>query len=85
MSDDARRPDSMRCDRISWVRAALSAFVIFLYFVIFTAWLPSMLLRSSLLATASRGVADGIVIVVWGGFFGFGVLALMWAQDRELI
>ena len=75
----------MKCDRISWVRAALSALVIFLYFVIFTAWLPSMLLRSSLLATASRGVADGIVIVVWGGFFGFGVLALMWAQDRELI
>lgn len=75
----------MNCDRISWVRAALSALVIFLYFVIFTAWLPSMLLRSSLLATASRGVADGIVIVVWGGFFGFGVLALMWAQDRELI
>jgi hypothetical protein len=85
MSDDARRPDSMSCDRISWVRAALSALVIFLYFVIFTAWLPSMLLRSSLLATASRGVADGIVIVVWGGFFGLGVLGLMWAQDRELI
>jgi len=85
MSDDARRPDSMNCDRISWVRAALSALVIFLYFVIFTAWLPSMLLRSSLLATASRGVADGIVIVVWGGFFGLGVLGLMWAQDRGLI
>lgn len=75
----------MNCDRISWVRAALSALVIFLYFVIFTAWLPSMLLRSSLLATASRGVADGIVIVVWGGFFGLGVLGLMWAQDRGLI
>ena len=75
----------MNCDRISQVRAALSGIVIFLYFVIFTAWLPSVLLRSSLLATASRGVADGIVIVAWGGFFGFGVLALMWAQDRELI
>ena len=75
----------MNCDRISWIRAALSATVIFLYFVVFTAWLPSMLLRSSLLATASRGVADGIVIVVWGGFFGLGVLGLMWAQDRELI
>ncbi|MCL1587250.1 MAG: hypothetical protein M3092_02445 [Actinomycetia bacterium] len=75
----------MDCNRISWFRAAVSAVVIFLYFVIFTAWLPSMLLRSSLLATASRGVADGITIVVWGGFFGLGVLALMWAQDRELI
>lgn len=75
----------MDCARISQVRAMLSAVVIFLYFVIFTAWLPSVLLRSSLLATASRGVADGIVIVVWGGFFTLGVAALMWAQKRELI
>jgi hypothetical protein len=75
----------MNCDRISQLRAALTAIFIFLYFVIFTAWLPSALLRSSLLATASRGVADGIVIVAWGGFFGLGVLGLMWAQDRGLI
>ena len=75
----------MDCDRISWFRAAVSAFVIFLYFVIFTAWLPSMLLRSSMLSTASRAVADGIVIVVWVGFFGIGVLGLRWAQDRGLI
>jgi hypothetical protein len=75
----------MNCDRISQVKAILSAIAIFLYFVIFTAWLPSVLLRSSLLATASRGVADGITIVVWGGFFGLGIAALMWAQDRELI
>lgn len=75
----------MDCDRISQLRAVFSAIVIFLYFVIFTAWLPSALLRSSLLATASRSVADGIVIVVWGGFFTLGVVALMWAQKRELI
>ena len=85
MRDDAKRPDSMNCDRISQVRAALSAIVIFLYFVIFTAWLPSMLLRSSMLSTASRAVADGIIIVVWVGFFGIGVLGLRWAQDRGLI
>jgi hypothetical protein len=75
----------MDCDRISWFRAAASAVVIFLYFVIFTAWLPSMLLRSSLLSTASRAVADGIIIVVWVGFFSIGVLGLRWAQDRGLI
>ena len=72
-------------ERISQWRAAFSAVVIFLYFVIFTAWLPSMLLRSSLLSTAPRSVADGITILVWTGFFGLGVFALMWAQDRELI
>jgi hypothetical protein len=75
----------MDCDRISWFRAAVSAIVIFLYFAIFTAWLPSMLLRSSMLATASRSVADGIIIVVWAGFFGLGVLGLRWAQERGLI
>ena len=75
----------MDCDRISWLRAAVSAVAIFLYFVIFTAWLPSLLLRSSMLSTASRAVADGIIIVVWVGFFSIGVLGLRWAQDRGLI
>jgi hypothetical protein len=72
-------------DRISQLRAVASALVIFLYFVIFTAWLPSVLLRSSLLATAPRSVADGITIVVWTGLFGIGIVALRVAQDRGLI
>ena len=75
----------MDCDRISQARAFLTAVAFFLYFAVFTAWLPSLLLRSSLLLTAPRSVADGITIVVWGGFFGLGVGALMWAQNRELI
>ena len=64
----------MNRDRISQGRAALSAIAIFLYFAIFTAWLPSILARSAFLATASRNVADGIIIVVWGGFFTLGIL-----------
>jgi len=72
-------------EHISHGRAALSGVVVFLYFSIFTAWLPSVLLRSSFLATAPRNVADGIVLVVWGGFFGFGLIALRWTQDRGLI
>ncbi len=75
----------MSRERISQGRALLSAVVIFMYFAVSTAWIPSALLRSSLLVTAPRNVADGIVLVVWGGFFGLGLLGLRWAQDRELI
>lgn len=75
----------MSREQISHGRAALTAVMIFLYFVIFTAWLPSWLIRSSFLGTASQGVADGITLVVWGGFFGAGLIGLRWAQERELI
>ncbi len=75
----------MNRDQISQGRAALSGLVIFLYFAIFTAWMPSILARSAFLATASRNVADGIIIVVWGGFFALGMWGLRWTQDRGLI
>lgn len=75
----------MSRDRISQGRAALSAVTIFLYFAIFTAWLPSYLIRSPLLTSAPRNVADGIVAGLWGAFFVAGIVALRWAQDRELI
>ncbi|MCL1595659.1 MAG: hypothetical protein M3132_15035 [Actinomycetia bacterium] len=75
----------MKRERISNGRAALSAVGIVLYFAIFTAWVPSMLARSSFLSTAPRNVADGIVLVVWTGFLFAGVGALRWAQDREMI
>jgi len=72
-------------ERISQGRAALSAVGIFLYFAIFTAWLPSYLLRAPLLSGAPRNVADGLVAGLWGAFFVAGIVALRWAQDRELI
>lgn len=75
----------MSRENISQGRALLSGIVIFVYFAVTTAWIPSMLLRSSLLATAPENVASGITLVVWGGFFGFGLLALRMAQERELI
>lgn len=75
----------MSREQISQGRALLSAVVIFVYFAVFTAWLPSMVLRSSFLSTAPRNVADGIILVIWGGFFGLGLAGLRWAQDRELI
>jgi hypothetical protein len=72
-------------DQISQVRAALSGGAIILYFAIFTAWVPSILARSAFLATASKNVADLVIIVVWGGFFMLGIVALRWTQDRGLI
>jgi hypothetical protein len=72
-------------DRISQGRAALSGIAIFLYFAIFTAWAPSVLARAAYLATASKNVADGIIIVVWGGFFAVGIWGLRWTQERGLI
>ncbi|MEN8039994.1 MAG: hypothetical protein ABFR95_00650 [Actinomycetota bacterium] len=75
----------MSREQISRSRAVLTSVAIFLYFAIFTAWLPSWLIRSPFLGNATQNVADGITLVVWGGFFGAGVIALRWAQKRELI
>lgn len=75
----------MNRDQISQSRAALSGLAIFLYFAIFTAWVPSILARSAFLATASGNVADGVIIVVWSGFFVLGIWGLRWTQDRGLI
>lgn len=75
----------MSREGISHPRAALSGIAILVYFAFFTAWVPSALLRSSLLSSAPRNVADGITLVVWGGFFALGLAALRWLQDRELI
>jgi hypothetical protein len=75
----------MSRDRISQGRAALSSVLIFVYFAVFTAWLPSYVLRSPVLSSAPRNVADGIVAGLWGAFFIAGIVALRWAQDRELI
>ena len=75
----------MSRDRISQGRAALTAVLIFVYFAVFTAWLPSYVLRSPVLSSAPRNVADGIVAGLWGAFFIAGIVALRWAQDRELI
>ncbi len=58
---------------------------IVLYFAVSTVWLPSALLRSSLLAGAERNVADLVALAVWGAGLGFGMWGLRRAQDREWI
>ncbi len=80
-----RRLLSMDRERVSHGRAVLFGVAAFLYFCFFTAWLPSFVLRSSFLATAPKNVADGVIVVIWAGFFGLGVLVLRLAQNRGLI
>jgi|AMFO01.1.fsa_nt_gi hypothetical protein len=72
-------------ERMSQGRALLSGVLILLYFAIFTAWLPSFLLRSPLLRAAPRNVADGVTVVIWGGFFVAGAWGLRRAQARGWI
>ena len=67
------------------LRAFLSGMAIVAYFTVATVWLPSALLRSSLLAGAERNISDLVTVVVWGVGLGFGMWALRWAQDRALI
>jgi hypothetical protein len=75
----------MNREQISQGRAVLSAIAIFLYFAIFTAWIPSIVLRSSLLASAPAEVSDLVMLAIWGGFFGAGLYGLRWSQERGLI
>jgi hypothetical protein len=70
---------------ISQGRAMLSAVGIVAYFAVTTVWLPSALLRSSLLTGASTNVSDVVAVGIWGIGFGFGIWGLRRAQDRGWI
>jgi hypothetical protein len=64
------------------LRGMLSAVAIFLYFAVATVWLPSAILRSSLLSGASRNVADAVALAAWIVGLGAGMWGLRRAQDR---
>ncbi len=70
---------------IGHLRAMLSAVGIVLYFVATTFWIPSALLRSSLLTGVEQGITDLVALAVWGAGLGLGVWGLRKAQDRDLI
>jgi len=63
----------------------LSAFGIVLYFAVATVWLPSALLRSSLLTGVGRNVSDLVTLAVWGIGLGVGMWGLRLAQKRGWI
>lgn len=70
---------------IGHARASLTAMGIVAYFGVTTVWIPSALLRSSLLIGLERNVSDLIAVAVWGAGLGIGIWLLRWAQDRDLI
>ena len=72
-------------ESIGQPRAALSAIAIVLYFAVTTFWLPSALLRSSILTGAERNVSDLVALAVWAVGFGFGMWGLRQAQQRGWI
>ncbi len=70
--------------RISHGRAALSAIAIFVYFAVFTAWLPSYVLRTAL-SSAPKNVADLVTVGIWGATLLAGLWGLRKAQEEGWI
>lgn len=62
----------------TWKYGAAWALVIFAYFVVFTVWLPSRILRLSVVAGAPAAIHDLIGAGVWLGFLVLG----MWTLGR---
>jgi len=71
--------------KMTWMNASLRAFVIFVYFVVATVWLPNFVVRLGPVASASSLVSDSVVLTVWGAGLGVGLWLLRWAQRRGLI
>lgn len=74
-----------RWDARSWLVAAGKALAIFIYFVLFTLWLPSWLLRLSPVAGAPAPVRELIGSGVWLVFFVAGMWALRRLQRKARI
>ncbi len=70
---------------ISWGTAYLRAGLIFLYFVLATAWLPSWIVSWNAVAGASRWVSDLVGSAAWLVPLAVGFAALRWLQKRERI
>ncbi|HXV71001.1 MAG TPA: hypothetical protein VEB69_06310 [Acidimicrobiia bacterium] len=70
---------------MSWVGAGIRALLILFYFATATVWLPSALLRTEPVATASRFWADLIALLAWGIPFVFGLWGLRTLQRRGWI
>lgn len=70
---------------MTWMNASLRAFVIFVYFVVATVWLPNFVVRLGSVASASSFVKDSVVLAVWGVGLGAGLWLLRSAQRRGII
>lgn len=68
-----------------WLMAGVKALVIVLYFVVFSIWLPSRLLRVDAVASAESAFQDLVATGAWLIAVTVGVVGLRAAQRRGLI
>jgi hypothetical protein len=70
---------------VTWFNASVRGLAIFLYFVVFTVWLPDFVLGLGFVAEGSDLLRDLIVSAVWGVALIAGMAGLRIAQRRGLV
>jgi len=70
---------------VTWTRAYGLGIGIALYFIVATIWLPSFVLRMSVVASAPSTLRDIIGAGVWFVFLAVGLIALRLAQRARWI
>ncbi|MGZ8771773.1 MAG: c-type cytochrome [Acidimicrobiia bacterium] len=70
---------------LTWWNAYGRAFLIFLFFVLATTWLPSWLLTQEVVAGAPRLVGDLLGSGLWMVMLAAGIGAVIWLQRTERI
>jgi mono/diheme cytochrome c family protein len=70
---------------LPWPNAWLKSGVIVLYFIIATAVMPSLVLKSGVVAGFPRTAQDFVGTAVWGGALVAGLWGLRWAQRSNRI
>ncbi len=70
---------------MTWPNAYLRGFLIFLYFVLATVWLPHFVLNFGPVATSAKPIRDLVGLLVWGAGLAAGMWGLRMAQRRRLI
>jgi len=69
----------------TWTRAFFMAIAIALYFIIATIWLPSFVLKLSVVASAPAIIRDLVGSGAWFTFLAAGLFGLRRAQRSGLI
>jgi len=72
-------------ESMTWTRAGLIGFGVFVYFSVLTVWLPSAVLRLNAVASSASWVQDIVVTVTWSVALAAGLIGLRQAQRRGWI
>lgn len=70
---------------MTWKQGAVWALAIFAYFSVFTVWLPSRILRLSVVASSPTPIHDLVGAGVWLAFLVLGMWSLRRLQSRGRI